>query len=461
MLTIRTSRHRGATDVPAPGAPLWAAGAWKSFATPDRRILLFSIFLQLALAPLFGHPYDSRIFMGTGYLVGTGHTPYVAQDLMPVFHHLYFNIQTTIGYPPPWPLVLGLIYRSVYAVVPNLLAYNMAIKIPAIAANIGLAYLVAAILQNLGARPAACRKAWVALLFNPMLIYFGAAWGQIDAIDALLALWALVLLYAGRRGASAALLALAVCFKPIAVPLLLVALASLLGGAWRQAVRYAAMFLIGVLAFYALPFFLFGWSTTLVHQLWNTQFAQSGRMSFMTVVGLARDPFLMPGRWWYLGLVWIPALGAAVLALRRGDGGFEDIVRKSTGLVLVFFLTRTWLSEDNVILLLPLVLILTALGRLDRRALLAVWTIPLAFTLVTFTPLQLLFPAFPGAMVRSLLAANHLGDIARVARVAVVIAWQVAGWWMVFACFRRRPAPASGREPRPDRPEVEGLAPWS
>jgi len=181
----------------------------------------------------------------------------------------------------------------------------------------------------------------------------------------------------------------------------------------------------------------------------------------MTVLGLSRNPFTTPDKWWYLGLIWIPALGAAVLALRRGDGGFEDIVRKSAGLVLVFFLTRTWLSEDNVILLLPLVLILTALGRLDRRALLAVWTIPLAFSLFSFSPLELLFPTFPGAMVKSLVAANHVGDIARVARVAVVIAWQVAGWWMVFACFRRRPAPANGREPRPDRPEVEGLAPWS
>ncbi|HEY5275892.1 MAG TPA: hypothetical protein VIK38_05060, partial [Coriobacteriia bacterium] len=233
------------------------------------------------------------------------------------------------------------------------------------------------------------------------------------------------------------------------------------GSSWRQALRYVAVFVIGVFAFYVLPFYLFGWSTALVHQLWNTQFAQSGRMSFMTVVGLARDPFLMPGRWWYLGLVWIPALGAAVLALRRGDGGFEDLARKSAGVVLVFFLTRTWLSEDNVILLLPLVLILTSLGTLDRRALLAVWTIPLAFSLVTFTPLQLLFPAFPGAMVRSLLAANNWNGFAHNARIAVVIAWQVAGWWMVVACLRRRPASANGREPRPDGPEMEGLAPWS
>jgi hypothetical protein len=439
--------------------------ARKSWATPDRRLLLLSVFVQLALAPFFGHPYDSRLFLGTGYLVATGHTPYAALNLMPVFHHLYFNIETTIGYPPPWPLLLGLMYRCSYAIVPNLLVYNLAIKLPVIAANVGLAYLVAAILKRCGARPAVCRTAWVALLFNPMLLYFGAVWGQIDVIVALLALGALLLLHSGRRSASAVLLALAVCFKPIAAPLLLVALVCLVGTAWRQALRYAATFVVAVYAFYVLPFYVFDWSTTLVHQLWNTQFAMSGRMSLMTVFGRGRDPFLAPGERWYLGLAWIPAVCAAAgFALRRSrgrrrtegeiagaDGGergaLEDLMRMSAALVLVFLLTRTWLSEDNIVLLLPFVLVLTALGRLPKRAWLAVWTIPLVFSLLSFSPLELLFPAFPGAMVKSLVAANHVTDVARVGRMIVVIAWQIVGWWLVVMCLRRSPVAVGGGEP--------------
>jgi hypothetical protein len=438
--------------------------ARKSWATPDRRLLLLSVFVQSTLAPFFGHPYDSRLFLGTGYLVGTGHTPYAALDLMPVFHHLYFNIETTIGYPPPWPLVLGLLYRISFALVPNLLAYNLLIKLPMIAATVGLAYLVAAILKRCGARPTVCRTAWIALLFNPMLIYFGAVWGQIDVIVALLALWALLLLHTGRRSASAVLLALAVCFKPIAAPLLLVALVDLVGTAWRQALRYAVEFVVAVFAFYVLPFYVFDWSTTLVHQLWNTQFAMSGRMSLMTVFGRGRDPFLAPGERWYLGLAWIPAVCAAAgFALRRnrgrrrtegesggvgGAGGaLEDLMRTSAVLVLVFLLTRTWLSEDNIVLLLPFVLILTALGRLSKRAWLAVWTIPLVFSLLSFSPLELLFPAFPGAMVKSLVAANHVADVARVGRVIVVIAWQIVGWWLVVTCLPRSPMAVGGGEP--------------
>ena len=82
-------------------------------------------------APLLGHSWDTKIFMATGYLVGTGHTPYLARgDLSAVFHHAGFSVISAIGYPPPWPLVLGVLYRGVYAVAPNLIVYNVAIKLP-------------------------------------------------------------------------------------------------------------------------------------------------------------------------------------------------------------------------------------------------------------------------------------------------------------------------------------------
>ena len=80
LLDRRRPRGRTAeaARMQAPAAPLWATGGWKSFATPDRRILLLSVALQLALAAFFGHSYDTRVFMAAGYLVGTGHNPYVA-----------------------------------------------------------------------------------------------------------------------------------------------------------------------------------------------------------------------------------------------------------------------------------------------------------------------------------------------------------------------------------------------
>ena len=261
LLSSRQAGQEGDIETPALVASPWATGAWKPFATPDRRILLLSIALQLPLALLLGHSYDMRIFMATGYLVGTGHDPYVAQNLSAVFPHIDFHAMTAIGYPPPWPLVLGLLYRVSYAVVPNVLVYNLAIKIPVIAATVGLAYLVAALLQNLGARPAVARRAWVFLLLNPALLYFGAAWGQIDAIVALLAL-------CGPRAALRAAMGRARpwCWpwpsasSPRPCPSCSWPWPTSCAGPGGRPLRYAAVFLAGALVFYVAPFFVFGWS---------------------------------------------------------------------------------------------------------------------------------------------------------------------------------------------------------
>lgn len=445
--------------MPAHPAPPWAAGAWRWFATPDRRLLVLSVVLQLALAVLLGHSRDTRMFMATGYLVGAGHSPYVAQDLTAVFHHVGFKSISVVGYPPPWPLVLGLVYRGTYALGHNLIVYNLAIKLPVIVANVGLAYLVAAVLDNLGAGRVVARKAWVFLLLNPFLLYVGAAWGQIDAIVAVLAVAALVLLYARRPAASAVVLALAVCFKPVAAPIVLVVFVYLAGRSTRQTLRYAAFFAAGVFAFYVAPFFVFGWDSSPVRQL-NAHFIMSGTMSFMTVVRLVRDPLLMQGQWWLLGLAWIPALVVAVLALRHGVGELDDLVKKSTALVLVFYLTRTWLAEPNVVLLLPLVLILASLGELDRRAFTAIWLIPLVFTLFNASPLQLLFVAWPEAMERSLTFVARYGDATLAVRAVLVIAWQVVGWWIVVTCFRKRRTAWVRPADTPDA-ATDGVVPWS
>lgn len=422
---------------PAPGSPLWTGSSRRPWSPGQRGLLLLGIGLQLALALLFGHSYDTRLFMATGYLVGAGHNPYVPQDLSAVFHRASFDMTTTVGYLPPWPLVLGLLYRGVYALVPDFLLYNIAIKLPVIAANVALALMVPTILQNLGSDLTVARRAYAFLLLNPLLLFFGAAWGQIDAIVALFSLMALVLLYAERRAGSAVLLALAVCLKPTALPLLPVAVVFLLDGSLRPAARYLAVFAGAALLFVVTPFLLLKWSPAPILENWNAHFTMSGTMSVTTVARVFRDPLELAQRSWLLGLAWIPALAVGILALRRGNRGFDVLLKQGTALVLVFFLTRTWLSEPNVILILPFMVILTSLGELDRRTLTAIWALPLAFALFNAAPLQLLFAAFPEAMDRSLafVSRYHAGTL--LARAILVIAWQVTGWWIVVACLRR------------------------
>ena len=69
---------------------------YKGYSDARPTSALLSILLQIILAFFFGHAYDMRIFMATGYLVGTGQNPYIAQNLSAVFHNSTFQGITSL-----------------------------------------------------------------------------------------------------------------------------------------------------------------------------------------------------------------------------------------------------------------------------------------------------------------------------------------------------------------------------
>ena len=417
---------------PAPGS-----GVRRLPIGQDMAVLLLSIAVQLLLGLLFGHAYDIRIFMAAGHQVAVGANPYLPADLSAIFHNLTFHGITTVGYPPPWPLMLGAIYDLSYAAVPNLLIYNLAIKLPLIAANIGLAHLTVACLARLGVEAAQRRAAWTFMLLNPFLLYASAAWGQFDSIVALLCLASLMLLASGRQSSSAILLALAIAFKPTAIPLLVVPFLYLMAKGWWEMIRYYAVLGLGLAAFCIAPFLLFGWDPAFILQNWNAHFIVGGGLTPLAALELWQPSYRLAGNWWLLGLVWIPALGLAAAALRHGIADLSDLLRKATAVIMVFFLTRAWLSEPNIILALPFVLILATLGDFPRRWLHAVWILPLLFGVANVSLPQLFFPSMPQVMDWLLVRMEHFRTARLIAKVVIVIPWQVVGWSIVARCLRR------------------------
>ena len=98
-----------------------------------------------------------------------------------------------------------------------------------------------------------------------------------------------------------------------------------------------------------------------------------------------------------------------------------------------------------------MVLILTSIQALDRRALMAIWVLPLMFSFFNTSIAQLFFPSMPGLMDAMLKAAVEF-SIARYAiRTMLVIGWLIAGWWVVFQCFKKAPAAPKTIMPEMDR----------
>lgn len=408
----------------------------KNNPSPGHFLFVLSIILQMTLALFLGHAYDMRIFMATGYLVGTGQNPYIAQDLSSIFHNASFQGITSIGYPPPWTLLLGLIYLGTYRIIPNLLLYNLAIKIPIIAANMCLAYLVGRILNNLGVEEQVSRRARLFLLFNPFFLYVTSAWGQIDSIVALFALLALVLLSKERLTSSAIMLALAIIFKPIALPLIPAIFIYLQGRPFWKVSYYFSIFLISSLVLFVGPFVILRWDPTQILQHWNAIFTVGGGMSFMTFLELFQNSYQLDGWWWLIGMLWLPALCVAAFELKADGKGLLDLLKKSTTLILVFYLFRAWLSEPNLALVLPMILILTSLRELDSRILTAIWILALVYSFFNTSTIQLLFPSMQALMARLLLFSDVFRIARLIIRILVVVPWLIIEARLVISLLK-------------------------
>jgi hypothetical protein len=275
------------------------------------------------------------------------------------------------------------------------------------------------------------------MLWNPFLLVASAAWGQFDSVVALLALGSFALLDSRKPDLSAILLGLAVSAKPIALPLLLVPWLVLRSRPWCRRGRYYVLLAASLIFFCAGPFAFFGWSPEVILRNWSAHLTVGGGMSLLTFRELTNGTYSLEGAWQILGVMWLPAVLVAAWSLRSRVRQQRETLVAGTVLVLVFFLTRAWVSEPNILLVLPLVVILVSLGDLPSPALTALWVLPLVFGLFNTSLVQLVFPSMPEALARLLDQADTFRTARLVARAVVVLPWQVVGWWIVIRLLRR------------------------
>lgn len=400
--------------------------------------LILSVSLQVLMGYFLGHYYDMRVFMASGYATSSGLNPYVHHDFGNIFQHpLLMGNVPAIGYPPPWTLTLGIIYQLSYNLTNNILVYNLAIKIPIITSNIMLAYAVKLILSKLNVEKEKIQFAWLFILFNPFLILTTSAWGQIDTIVALLSLTSLYFLHRNKLYKSATMLAISVCLKPISLPLILIPSVYLHKNK-KQIFSYYFIFASIFLFAYIFPFFLFNWNSQTALTNWDAHFEVAGAMSPFNLIEIFENSFLIPKPLNILGFLWIPALFFAYYVVRRSPPhNLLQLIESSLFLILVFFLTRAWLSEPNINLILPLMLILTSKYTSFRATLLhLIWIIPLIFMIFNTSFHQLFYPI--NVDILSVIATfDQKYRIIRLsARFLVAVVWQLLGWKIVLKTIK-------------------------
>jgi len=379
--------------------------------------------------------------MATGYLVNSGLDPYKQYDFAGVFSSpLFVGVIPRIGYPPPWPLVLGLVYRFSFGVLPNLFFYNFAIKVPVILGNVGLAYLVRNVLRKSNASEKRAQAAWLFLLFNPFVLLTTSAWGQFDTVVALLCVASLYFLSRDKIELTGLSLGVAVALKPVALPL--VGLPFLFSATRYQPqknLRYLLVIAAVVLTCYLVPFYLLGWTLPLASSEWNAHFTMAGGMSLFSFLEIFQGSLSLPSALDVLGYLWVPALLVGYyFVYRNRPTSMADLTRKAVGVTLIFFLTRSWLSEPNVNLVLPLMLLAVESDMMNFRSFHFAWIIPLVFMFPNTSFPQLFFLVHPSIPL-DLQALDQQIRVARlIARFLVVVFWQIFAWFVVVKTLRRK-----------------------
>ena len=282
-------------------------------------------------------------------------------------------------------------------------------------------------LGQAGASATSPQRAMTILLFNPFLFVTSSAWGQFDCVAAVCALAALLLLYGEKDPAAGILLALSIALKPIALALFPIFFFH------KRRLALLAWTCAALLVLCVVPFVVLRWDPGIIQANWNAQFSMAGGLSWLSIYELVTGGITLPSSWQILGFLWVPAVTVAAMALRPRTGDLTELVDRALRLTLVFFLTRTWLSEPNVVLVLALAAVLWGVGRLRAGAFHALWIIPLVFAVLNTSISQL----FTFVSPRPMQTATWIDQSYRAARIIlrsiVALLWMGMGWKIVLS----------------------------
>jgi hypothetical protein len=315
------------------------------------------------------------------------------------------EVWSTVDYPPFFLYeyaIVGRIYRAIFPSYPDTLALLVAIKLPVLAANIGLTALFYWAVRRVSGRDEPARWAALAYWLNPATIVGGEMLGYVDPLYFLPAVAALVLAHFGRPAWAGLLAAIAIATKPQGILIGPALVLALWQGGGAIAVAWAAATGIVALAAIAWPFYRIG----ALPNMWLAFGSFDARRDTMSAYG-ANIGWII--NWWLRSRFGVPELGfpRAFLQLvprplsitRFRELGYPNprpigrvaviaatawamwTVRRARDLALVcalgaftvhaFFVLSTGIHEHHQLLEIPLLVVAAAL-RKPFRAVLAV-----------------------------------------------------------------------------------------
>ena len=377
--------------------------------------VLAAIALQLLLSGFLAHGYDFRVEYVAGRNIVDGISPYFGGALSG-WMTLGFGFQVQgIGETPLWVLYLGLCY---FLAMGQPFMFNFLSKIPIVAANVGLAYFA----------HSRCAKGWKFFLFNFYLIATSATWGKPDNVATLLAVLALVASDSATN--SALLLSISLMIKPLAVAILPAFLLRLGAESRRWGMEFTIQTIVMSAILFLGPFVTFGWPIETVTNGFVNWFGHAGGLSPFNIVRLGYGTEELPTNLWWAG--YLAPLGILIVAVSAILRAPQNRLRCALLSSAVFFTLRPWNSEQNLVIVLTLFLLLT--GELSQW----LWIIPTIFAIAN-NSLQQQFYLIRPMIVDELNCLYAPIDNYRLwLKFLLSLAWLGVLWFNVTLAFRKK-----------------------
>jgi len=377
------------------------------------RNVLAAIAVQLASSSFLAHGYDFRVEYVAGRNIVNGISPYLGGSVSGWLTLGYGTQVQGIGETPIWALYLGLCY---FLGSGQPFIFNFLSKIPIVAANVGLAYF--AYSRGL--------TGWRFFLFNFYLIATSVTWGKPDNLATILAILALVATESATN--SALLLSTSCMIKPLAVAILPAFFLRMR----TESSRWNIKFILGSITISAIlflgPFVIFGWPIETVTGGFAAWFRHAGALSPLNIIKVGYGTEELPAGLWWLG--YLAPLGILLLTayaiVRAPQNRLSYALLSST----VFFTLRPWNSEQNLVIILALFLLLK--GELSMW----LWTIPTIFAIANNSLQVQLYLVWP-TIVDELNGLYAPFDNYRLwLRFILSLAWLVVLWFNAAPLIR-------------------------
>jgi hypothetical protein len=182
-----------------------------------------------------------------------------------------------------------------------------------------------------------------------------------------------------------------------------------------------------------LPFNLLGWMAPTSPGQVTSYFRMADSMTLFNLVEVIQNTAVLPAGLEFFGYLWIPALLIGYyLVYRNPPKSMPELAEKAVVLLLIFFLTRTWLSEPNINLIISLALIALASKEMNFRNFAFLWVIPLVFMFLNTSVQQLFFLISP-SIIPDLAQLDQSIRLWRlIGKFVLVLVWQVFAWRLVI-----------------------------